>query len=1505
MQQVGQRPGDKQQWTTGTHSWVQKSSDSDIDWTQPPPNSAPSLSAGAPGKVLWSSSGETESAPDTGGASKLGPGHTAPSSKNSETNSDKSPNTTTMANLSASISWGANSSTSGGLDSNLWAAVNSTSASTTPTWGSSTAPGSLSLNQGQSMQIGASSVGDSQNANGSASAAGWGISALNPPGSTIPDSSQSQAGSVASNTIGSGSSTLASSQTTPLTSSSMPWHNSKPFGFTPSSDSSWTTPSSTAMNSTSNKESSSNIGGVLGESGKMDLAAGLANLSIGKTAPPPDWNAMKSGSGWNSAMDPSKLPVGVVGSPTDLSFAQATQKGLKPAIGSIRSGVLSAKEEEIRIAVNNNDGWGTRPVRQDTSWDMESSPKAARKMMAEAPEVAPSNVWNNNNGTAIWESAREPPAPGWSGGAAGGGTVFADKDPNNWNMPPKPNVEGNNWGGGGANNPMMNNPMSEKTMNTWAGENQQASNKLWGNKTETGSWNEPPPERNMTWVGQDTDVGTWEDPATAAARRIVSSSGVGPIGGGGGNGNSMGGNSMGGNSMGGNSMGSNSMTNNSMTMGNMPMAANTMTMGGPNMGMPGANSMPMGGANIPMGGANMPMGGANMPMGGANMPMGGANMPMGGANMPMGGANMPMGGANMPMGGANMPMGGANMPMGGANMPMGGANMPMGGTNMPMGGTNMPMGGTNMPMGGANMPMGGANMPMGGANMPMGGANMPMGGANMPMGGANMPMGGSMNMAMAGGGGAMNLGAGSSMGGSSMNMPMGTNNNMNMGNSGDSPMYWSDPNNKPQGWNQAGGPPRPKPDEPWNKPGMGRPNNGNGWGDPNNGGAQKGDDGTSIWAANAQEQARAGGWGEPGAMWNPAFGARPKPASWGGGDQDWQRKLQQSQPRFPGSGGQPQMRSKLIQQLMDMGFKKEEAQNALISNNMNFENALGELSSGLHKKEADDVFQSGGSKMLRQGFVGDNAGMMGEDISDNRSDSNPHVPNFAMQNTPFNNAQATNPSYMSAGMNMYDHRNKGGPPMPAANNGSMNNNLQQKLKVMQQQPGGNSNITQGLNSLSPGQVRGGSVPGSGNQNMVQQQAAQQQILQQLRLAVSSGLISPQLLNYQLPHNILVMLQQLLQLQNALQNLMQRQQFLQQNKVTLNIPRPQLDQVNIMIKQYQAQIQSLQKQLQSAQQSMLMKQQPPTAPTPTPSQMQAMSQQPHLGMPPPIPTSVQGEGGDSVMALPGDIGSGASSAANTSRLSQWKQPALDKEGQGDLNKAPGSRPQQGLQHSHSTPTMGPFGDLTGLNIGGDSTWSSLATSTSSNWPSTPSGDGGEGGKRDDSTPPSSGLASILGGGGNLGLSTDIIPEFIPGKPWQGLSSKSVEDDPHITPGSISRSLSVNVVKDDYLNNLTAASKPSPSFSTDAMWSTGEKMGNLGAAETSMANAMTLGASNLQAQQNRSSASMGNQWQPAGMYSRQHSWAGRSPSSAFTQVGGVNPDSRQSWLFKNLSTQDEEQ
>lgn len=34
-------------------------------------------------------------------------------------------------------------------------------------------------------------------------------------------------------------------------------------------------------------------------------------------------------------------------------------------------------------------------------------------------------------------------------------------------------------------------------------------------------------------------------------------------------------------------------------------------------------------------------------------------------------------------------------------------------------------------------------------------------------------------------------------------------------------------------------------------------------------------------------QARAGGWGEPSSLWNPAVGARPKSTSWGESPDTW------------------------------------------------------------------------------------------------------------------------------------------------------------------------------------------------------------------------------------------------------------------------------------------------------------------------------------------------------------------------------------------------------------------------------------------------------------------------------------------------------------------------------------------------------------------------------------------------------------------------------------------
>lgn len=45
----------------------------------------------------------------------------------------------------------------------------------------------------------------------------------------------------------------------------------------------------------------------------------------------------------------------------------------------------------------------------------------------------------------------------------------------------------------------------------------------------------------------------------------------------------------------------------------------------------------------------------------------------------------------------------------------------------------------------------------------------------------------------------------------------------------------------------------------------------------------------------------------------------------------------------------------------------------------------------------------------------------------------------------------------------------------------------------------------------------------------------------------------------------------------------------------------------------------------------------------------------------------------------------------------------------------------------------------------------------------------------------------------------IEEFVPGKPWQGPSVRSVEDDPYITPGSVARS-SISSIDDAHVMNV---------------------------------------------------------------------------------------------------------
>lgn len=634
---------------------------------------------------------------------------------------------------------------------------------------------------------------------------------------------------------------------------------------------------------------------------------------------------------------------------------------------------------------------------------------------------------------------------------------------------------------------------------------------------------------------------------------------------------------------------------------------------------------------------------------------------------------------------------------------------------------------------------------------------------------------------------------------------------------------------KPPNWNSTPVPPTNQNPVPTNVGGV--PKN---WGESQD----------TNWQANMTQLPpnRPGGWGGGDSnQWNAAVGGpKPKPpstSSWGdewnptdrkddmiwnedGSNWDdtdmgtWSDTAQENNSSWSSAAGwkkdknknikqglytkmpsgfhpQTQMRSRMLQQLMEMGFGKTEAQNALINNNMSMQGAMEDL----HKMKGPnfkpnelDVFQYEGVKPKIPGMdIGAT-----DDISDTHSESNPYVPiNSMQQNTPFPNAQSQLPNQFN---------NMKGPSLPQSSHSNMNNSSiippQQRL-IQEKFKHQNSMSAPPPGPPPPGQVIGGRGPIP----VHQQQMAQQQILQQLHLAVKAGLISPQLLHHQLPPPMLVLLQQLLQNTQLLQSLITTQQVIQQNKGGNPIvQRQQLEQLLGKISSVKHQILLLQRQITEAQKALIKVQQQP----PPPDGEQANTSN--------VTSDLQNLSVNSSQPQP-----------TQSKLIQWKkgsdssnaQTSSADTGANDssaLNKAVGSKPA-----IHQSSSRNNLYDLGLSNLIGDQTWTA-STTTSSSWPSSTANSisstnedkmassNATDGKESQPAANTSTVTTTL---------NDSIPEFVPGKPWLGITSKNVEDDPHITPGSFSRSLSlsVNTVKDDYLSSLT---KTSPSVTESPSW-----------------------------------------------------------------------------------------
>ncbi|KAI8796443.1 trinucleotide repeat-containing 6C protein-like isoform X1 [Biomphalaria glabrata] len=1191
----------------------------------------------------WQPMGKSDSASDAGDdSSSVKPGSAITSMSNMTSQENSTNNSSALQSNSSSL-WSASNQTLTGMDSSPWG--NSGSSAASSMW---SIPSSLSFstNPGHNNGLQGTMMNNSSAFNSSGTgSSGWPSSMAN---NSLTNTSNLPPNLGGSGT-GNGSSSISSH-----------WSGSSMLGTIGDfSKTEWNNP--TTPIDTISKE----IGGANSDPRHWGLSSdksGDAQWDINK----PQWG------------NPS--PSDQSASNTELSFAQATLKGLKaPTSNPSSQSTISLRQEEILRAIENHEGWGSRPIRQDTSWDVETSPKSHRKFSTDSTAGA-SNVWNNSNGTAIWEAVRENQAGNWTGGNSSGNTWNAEKDQPNWSGPPKPPQEPT-WNVGNGNDP--------KAFGTWgaAGAAGDASNKMWGQKTEVGSWGESPGNQRTTSIsswGDDGETAGWEDPQ----RRVGGMQGMVPP-----------------------SPGLSGPVSNIPSM--IPQA------------MPGLNVSAIGSEVAP----------------------------------------------------------------------------------------------------------------------------------------------------------------------------------------------WNDA--QKQGWNPNVGMNRTKMDEPWNKP---PPRSG--WGDPQQ--DNKVDDGTSIWAANAPKQippqVKPSGWPEGAqGQWN-AVGTKPKaPAGWdetswalaqraksgrlpddvsansvevgywNGLPQDnstWNdpaalrgvRKItgQQMPPKYVSGNNNPpnQMRAKLLQELMDMGYRREEAQNALIVNNLNLKLALNYLKTtngGMSRKDLDmDVFQSTPSQS-RLPYM-PQAGMGSDDLPEMRPDQ---VPPFnSLQNTQFPTSQVPNQPFMQSSLQTSG--------LNAST--SINSSLQQKLMVQKMQ-------APPTPTLGP---RGQIAPvgsSSNNQAPPQQQQQlldQQQILDQLRQAVNNGFISPQLLNYQLPHNILVLLQQLLQLQSALQRMVAKhQQLTQQARATGSHGNAQVEQMAGIINSIKQQIITLQKQLQQAQSSLFSTQKPPNMshpPAPTSLLASQTGQQPPL---------IDNNLTDSLTSELANV-----SLQPQSRLQTKWQSSNDPASDGNIgssstnagDESSDMRATKSLLQSSSSPNLNLIPG--GLGMTGDKTWSTNLSTTSSNWPLSSTDSIGTSAQSDLKMSSTITSASSILAGMPSGL-TDVIPEFIPGKPWQGLT-KNVEDDPHVTPGSIQlqRSLSVNRVHDDSLNNLDGHK-----LNTSNSWGSGFK------------NDTSLGLSQLGNPGNRPPPVMvpnkaGNQQWQSGGFNRQASWP-HSASSAFTKVGPSNwNDSRTgitAWVvLKNIGS-----
>ncbi|KAH8309909.1 hypothetical protein KR059_003557 [Drosophila kikkawai] len=506
--------------------------------------------------------------------------------------------------------------------------------------------------------------------------------------------------------------------------------------------------------------------------------------------------------------------------------------------------------------------------------------------------------------------------------------------------------------------------------------------------------------------------------------------------------------------------------------------------------------------------------------------------------------------------------------------------------------------------------------------------------------------------------------------------------------------------------------------------------------------------------------------------------------------------------------------SKQYRILVENGFKKEDVERALITANMNIEEAADMLRIGT--SSSSSLVMDGWRRQQQH-----DDGLVGSAYSDHSGSATggsggggfagryPVVGSGGQQpsmgfshNNPMNNMGNTvvtgggnnNANNMTA-LQVQKYLNQGGGPLVPQS--VVGNAVSSVVSVGF---GGQQNTSSAAGVVGGAGVGVGAGAGAGvapvnitSANTNNQQPSGQQIRmlgQQIQLAIHSGFISSQILTQPLTQATLNLLNQLL---SNIKHLQAAQQSLARG----GNANPMA--VNVAISKYKQQIQNLQNQI-NAQQAVYVKQQQLQQQNMQPNSQQQQQQQQHPSAHLNTSNNDYLRNHDAINNLQSNFtelninkpSGGYQGASNQqSRLNQWKLPVLDKDiiinpDSSDFSRAPGATKQNLTSNSSNVSSLG---------LQNDGTWST-GRNIADGWPDPTSDNENKDWSVVAHQQPSSAAAAAA-----ATAYTDLVQEFEPGKPWKGSQIKSIEDDPSITPGSVARSpLSINPTPKDADNIL---------------------------------------------------------------------------------------------------------